>query len=321
MHMNNQVFQQVLNALSDRRRQNEEEEERRRIEAAARCPALGELLEKRRNAVMASVMSAFSVAPQQDLPRQVEQWNGQIRRLLTENGWPEDYLDPIFTCPLCEDTGFTGQGKKTLCSCARALYAKLSQQDTGFEREQSFERFDLDIFPDAGPVNKKGRSQRQQMAVFRDYCAEWADRLPSPEKKTLLLYGASGLGKTYLLRCIHARALERDIPSLCITANQLIRTARKAVFSRDTEDMDALYEADLLLLDDLGTEPLIENITVEELFNVINERQTAGLCTVISTNLSLEDLQRRYTERLISRLLNRQTCQSLHFEGLDVRQL
>lgn len=319
--MNNQVFQQVMNALAERRRQNETEEARRRREAAAACPEIGEIMEARRTAVMKSVYSAFAAPAEENLPERVEQWNARIKALLKESGFSEDYLDPVFTCPLCQDTGYTGSGKKTMCSCARALYAGLLETAGDFEEEQTFARFDLSRFPDDRPVDKKGRTQRGQMAVFRDYCQAYADALPHPEKKTLLFYGGSGLGKTYLLRCIHARARERDIPALCVTANQLIRTARKAIFSREQEEMDALYETALLLIDDLGTEPLIENITVEELFNILNERQNAGLCTVISTNLSLADLQKRYTERIISRLLNRQTCQSLHFDGIDIRQL
>ena len=319
--MNNQVFQQVLDALAERRRVNEREEERRRREAIEKCPEIGAVMDARREAVMKSVYSAFSAPAEENLPAKVEGWNARLRELLTANGFPADWLDPVFTCPLCEDTGFTGERKKTLCACAKALYASLLERDGGFEEEQTFERFDLSRFPDDKPVDKKGRSQRQQMAVFRDYCLAYADALPHPDKKTLLFYGGSGLGKTYLLRCVHARARERDIPSLCVTANQLIRAARKAIFSRETEDADALYETELLLIDDLGTEPMIENVTVEELFNIVNERQNAGLCTVISTNLSLENLQRRYTERVISRLLGRQTCQSLHFEGIDIRQL
>ena len=319
--MNNQVFQQVLNALAERRRQNEKEEARRRDEAVARCPEIGEIMEARRNAVMASVYSAFSAPAEENLAGKVEEWNGRIRQLLCRNGFAADYLDPVFTCPLCGDTGYTGSGKKELCSCARGLYASLMDKESSFEDEQTFERFDLSRFPDDKPVDRKGRTQRGQMAVFRDYCRSFADALPHPAKKTLLFYGGSGLGKTYLLRCIHARAQERDIPALCVTANQLIRTARKSVFSREQEDMDALYETDLLLIDDLGTEPMIEGVTVEELFNILNERQNAGLCTVISTNLTLENLQVRYNERFISRLLNRQTCQSLHFDGIDIRQL
>ena len=319
--MNNQVFQQVLNELANRRRQNEQEEERRRREAVARCAEIGEVMEARREAVLKSVYSAFSVPAEDDLAAKTEQWNARIKSLLVQSGFPRDYLDPIFTCPACEDTGYTGSGKKAICSCALALYAALSEKNGGFEEEQTFRSFDLSRFPDDRPVDKKGRTQRAQMAVFRDYCRAFADALPNPDKKTLLFYGDSGLGKTFLLRCIHSRARERNVPALCVTANQLIRAARKAVFSREQEEMDAMYETALLLIDDLGTEPLIENVTVEELFNIVNERQNANLCTVISTNLTLENLQKRYTERIISRLLSRQTCQSLHFEGIDIRQL
>ena len=319
--MNNQVFQQVLNALAERRRENERQEERRRSEVIAKCPEIGRIMDARREAVMKSVYSAFAAPAEEGLPQKVTEWNAQIKALLVQNGFPADYLDPIFTCPLCEDTGFAGEGKKTLCGCAKALYAELLEQSGGFQEDQTFESFDLNRFPDDTPVDRKGRTQREQMRVFRDYCLAYADALPAPEKKTLLFYGGSGLGKTYLLRCIHARARQRDIPALCVTANQLIRAARKAIFSREQEEADSLYETELLLIDDLGTEPLIENITVEELFNIVNERQNAGLCTVISTNLSLENLQTRYTERVISRLLNRQLCQSLHFEGTDIRRL
>ncbi|MBQ9299450.1 MAG: ATP-binding protein [Clostridia bacterium] len=319
--MNNQVFQQVLNALAQRRHQDEREEERRRLEVIAQCPRIGQLMDARREAVMKSVYSAFAAPAEENLAEKVAQWNADIKALLIRGGFPQDYLDPVFTCPLCEDTGYTGEGKKELCTCARALYAGLLEKESSFESQQDFAHFDLSVFPADVPVDKKGRTQREQLRVFRDYCEAFADALPHPDKKTLLFYGGSGLGKTYLLRCIHERARERDIASLCVTANQLIRTARKAMFSREQEEMDALFETELLLIDDLGTEPLIENVTVEELFNIINERQNAGLCTVISTNLSLENLQSRYTERVISRLLNRQTCQSLHFEGVDIRRL
>jgi len=317
--MNSQIFQQVLNTLADRRMQDERQEERRRAEVIEKCPEIGQIMETRRSAVMKSVYSAFAVPAEDGLPEKVERWNAEIKALLAKNGYPADYLDPVFQCPLCEDTGFTGEGKKAVCSCARALYAQLAEQSGGFQEDQTFERFDLSRFPDDTPVDRKGRTQREQMRVFRDYCLAYADALPRPSKKTLLLYGGSGLGKTYLLRCIHARARERDIPALCVTANQLIRTARRAIFSREQEELDALYGTDLLLIDDLGTEPLIENVTIEELFNLINERQTAGLCTVISTNLSLQNLEQRYNERLSSRLLDNQSCQALHFEGVDIR--
>ena len=316
--MNNQVFQKVLDALADRRRQDESEEDRRRAEVIAACPEIGQLMDKRREAVMKSVYTAFAVAPEADLEQKVAAWNGQIKDLLVQRGFAPDYLDPVCQCPHCGDTGYTGTGKKTLCACARALYAQLMESEGGFEDQQTFERFDLSVFPDT-PVDAAGTTQRQLMAAIRDLCLAYADALPHPPQRTLLLYGGSGLGKTYLLRSIHARARKRGVPALCVTANQLIRTVRRAMYSREQEERDALYETDLLLIDDLGTEPLIESVTVEELFNLINERQTAGLCTVLSTNLSLRELQTRYTERVISRLLDKQRCRVLHFRGQDIR--
>ena len=316
--MNNQVFQRVLDTLADRRRQNEAEEDRRRAEVIAACPEIGTLMAQRREAVMKSVYTAFAVAPEADLPQRVAAWNDRIKELLVQAGFASDYLDPVSQCPHCGDTGYTGEGKKTLCACARALYAQLMESEVGFEAEQTFERFDLNVFPDT-PIDGEGTTQRQLMAAIRDLCAAYADALPYPPQRTLLLYGGSGLGKTYLLRCIHARAREKGVPALCVTANQLIRTVRRAMYSREQEDRDALYETDLLLIDDLGTEPLIEGVTVEELFNLINERQSEGLCTVLSTNLSLKELQTRYTERVISRLLDKQHCRVLRFRGKDIR--
>ena len=316
--MNNQVFAQVMNTLAERRRQNEREEERRRAEIIAKCPEIGQVMDTRREAVMKSVYSAFALPAEEDLPQKVEAWNARIRQLLVENGYPENYLEPVFQCAFCEDTGYVGTGKKQLCTCAKALYAALLEQDGSFKEEETFETFDPRRFPETA-LDAGGETQRGRMLKFRDYCEKYADSLPHPEKKNLLLYGGSGLGKTFLLRCIHARARQRDIPALCLTANQLIRIARKAIFDRAQEDLDALYETDLLLIDDLGTEPLIPNVTVEELFNLINERQNAGLCTVLSTNLSLTDLQARYTERILSRLLDKRACQVLRFLGKDIR--
>lgn len=316
--MNNQVFAQVMNTLAERRRQNEREEERRRAEVIAKCPEIGQVMDTRREAVMKSVYSAFALPAEEDLPQKVEAWNARIRQLLVDNGYPENYLEPVFQCAFCEDTGYVGTGKKQLCTCAKALYAALLEQDSSFKEEETFETFDPRRFPETA-LDAGGETQRGRMLKFRDYCERYADSLPHPEKKNLLLYGGSGLGKTFLLRCIHARARQRDIPALCLTANQLIRIARKAIFDRAQEDLDALYETDLLLIDDLGTEPLIPNVTVEELFNLINERQNAGLCTVLSTNLSLTDLQARYTERILSRLLDKRACQVLRFLGKDIR--
>lgn len=318
--MDERVLNNVLTELAQRRERNEAEQDRRREAVYTVCPEVQRLAEERRRAVMTGVLSAFTAPAQPDLVSRVEKWNSEIRASLTAAGYAADYLDPIFTCPLCEDTGWVGSGKKSLCSCARALYAAQTGHESTAEESGTFEAFDLSIFPDT-PLPGRNGSQRLMMNTIRDICCKFANALPTPENRTLLLYGGSGLGKTYLMQCIAKRAAEKSVPALFVTASRFLRAARDSIFSRNSEELDAITDTPLLLLDDLGTEPLIEGITVEQLFVLINERQSRRLCTVISTNLTMEDIQRRYTERVLSRLADRRNCMMLHFEGRDVRLL
>jgi len=316
--MDHRVMNKVLASLSAVRESNAREEDRRRLEALTRCPEIGHIMDERRNAVMKSVLSAFTAPADPDLAAKVESWNGRIRALLRENGFDENWLDPIFTCPDCEDSGYTGSGKKTLCKCALARYARLMEKEGASAQEESFEAFDLTVFPDEN-LPGSDISQRQYMQVIRNKCLEFSSALPHPDHHTILMYGGSGLGKTYLMRCIQQKAVDRGIPAMFVTANQFIRAARESIFSRNSEELDAITETPLLLLDDVGTEPLIESITVEQFFVLINDRQSKRLCTVLSTNLSLDEIKKRYTERVFSRLVDRRSCLTLHFVGKDIR--
>ena len=138
--------------------------------------------------------------------------------------------------------------------------------------------------------------------------------------RDLLLMGQSGLGKTYLMHAIAKRLLERGFNVMMISAYRFLDVARRAYFSGKQEEMDTLMDTDVLMIDDMGVEPLMENITIVQWFNLINERQLRGKGTVISTNLNVEELRRRYTERITSRLLDGKQCMLLQFLGDDVRR-
>ena len=163
-------------------------------------------------------------------------------------------------------------------------------------------------------------SQRQCMGMLRDICEEYADTYPHARTPDLLLMGQSGLGKTFLMHAMAKRLLDRGLNVLMLSAYRFLDIARKAYFSNNTGELDTLMETDVLMLDDLGSEPLMENITIVQLFNLINERQTSGKGTVISTNLNTTELQSRYTERIASRLLDPRQCTLLQFLGDDVRR-
>jgi DNA replication protein DnaC len=136
----------------------------------------------------------------------------------------------------------------------------------------------------------------------------------------MLLMGQSGLGKTYLMHAIAKRLIQRGVNVLLISAYKFHEIARKAYMTGDSAPMEDLLSADVLMIDDMGAEPLMENITIVQWFNLINERQLRRKGTIISTNLMEDELRRRYTERIASRLMNNTQCKLVQFAGDDVRR-
>ena len=137
-----------------------------------------------------------------------------------------------------------------------------------------------------------------------------------------LLGGVPALGAHLVVdSTLHAkRLIQRGVNVLLISAYKFLDVARKAYMTGDTAAMDDLMSADVLMIDDMGAEPLMENITIVQWFNLINERQLRGKGTIISTNLMEDELRRHYTERIASRLLGGSQCRLIQFAGDDVRR-
>lgn len=114
------------------------------------------------------------------------------------------------------------------------------------------------------------------------------------------------------------RLIERDINVLLISAYRMLEVLRKSYFEND-QGSSELLDADVLMIDDLGSEPLMQNVTVEQLFNLLNERQNRNLSTVISTNLDMAKFRERYTERVASRLRDSRCCKVMNLIGRDIR--
>ncbi len=298
------------------REKNAEEEARRREELRERAPEVMALMDTRQEMIAdfcrrAMVEEGFEV-PEAELRKA----NAEIRAALKAAGYPEDYLEPVARCPKCGDTGFTGGDARRECDCYRQRALELS--GTVGEADQSFEAFDDNVFPESVPDGIT-ITQREAMRRLRKRCEEYADAFPAVQPRDMLLYGPSGLGKTYLLNCIARRLRERGFEAEIISAYDVIRVMRDAFFGRE-DDTARLYEADVLLIDDLGMEPMMENITIEQLFQLVNTRRSRGLAMVFSTNLNTEEVKHRYNERLASRLFDRTFCQVLRLMGKDVRQ-
>ncbi len=315
--MANELLIQALEECRARRFQNEAEEQRRLAHAAHVCPEIALLDEMRRSDVLLGLQQAIQGIRPEGIEEKTRQRNEEIAKLLVGNGLPEDYLDPVYQCAACRDSGYTGERRKTMCGCVLRRYHQLLSGEAEQADSPSFERFDLGVFS-ASPMDKSGISQRELMQVIFNRCEQYANALPESELN-LLLHGPSGLGKTYLLKAIAKRARERGIQTLVFNANALLNQIRQAYFSRDEDVDQPYYEVPLLLIDDLGTEPLWENITLEQLFALIEYRMQHGKSTVFSTNLTLENLRERYTRRILSRLLDQRLSLVLQFQGQDIR--
>ena len=316
--MNNELLLRALREKRLKREKHEQEEARRLEEVNLTCPEIGRLMRERSEAIFEGLRQAMAGHAPIGIEQATAERNQRIEMLLAQQGYGRDYLSPIFDCEVCEDSGWAGESRKTLCNCVLQQMSTLNQQTLAQER-QSFESYDEEVFP-LTPLAEGQVSQRAYMRLIRRECEQYADSLPTGQLKNLLLYGGSGLGKTFLLNAIALRASQRGTAALTLTANSLLNQIRRQYFAREQDQDAASYmSVPLLLIDDLGTEPLWENITVEQLFALIDHRLRAGLYTVISTNLSLTELQQRYTERIMSRLLDQRLCKKLAFMGQDIR--
>lgn len=229
--------------------------------------------------------------------------------LLRDMGLSGDYLEPRFSCTQCNDTGLIGEGVKRPCSCVMQRALRYSYASSNLENGEYFESHNPNIFRD--------NDQRERHELIMRYAEKYADNIPYFEVSNLLLMGDSGLGKSFVLNCIGHRAIERGLTVVKLTAYNLIKQALEAM--RNNQTPPDYSDVDLLLLDDLGTEPDIRNVTNEQLFAIINERYVQSKNTVISTNLDIDSLQDAYGERLFSRMISQRNTKVIGFAGEDLR--
>ena len=233
------VTREALSALEAQRAQNLTEEKRRREEAAGKSPEIARLMEKRQQVFFGGMRGAFSAPANAaeisaKMKSEMECINADIRRALVQAGFPEDYLQPVYRCSICRDTGYVGEPVHEQCQCLkRAVMNRLYQAEglQGLERE-NFDVFDEDIFPDT-PIEGRKTSQRAFIRKCREFCENYADTFKADEGKGLLLCGKSGLGKTFLMNCVAQRVLERGYSVVVVSAYKLIEAMRRYQFGED----------------------------------------------------------------------------------------
>lgn len=252
------------------------------------------------------------------LRQDIASFKKEKEQLLLSQGYPADYLSPIYTCPDCKDTGYI-DGEK--CHCLKqaiidTIYTQSNVKNI-LERE-NFSVFSYDYYSDTQKDPKTGltslEAAKRAVAECERFIADFGTT-----SQNLLFYGNTGVGKTFFTNCIAKELLEKSYSVIYFTAFQLFDILSKGVFEKDADAIAAhqnIFDCDLLIIDDLGTE-LSNAFTVSQLFLCVNERILREKSTIISTNLNLVELRDLYSERTFSRISNNYNIIKLF--GDDIR--
>ena len=320
--MNQMIMQKALAEINRRRIQGEVEMMERDEEVSRLSPEFAAI---RRELAATSVRLGKLImsAPgnMEELLNKMAEENLSLQQreaeLLLHYSLPADYLQRKYYCEKCKDTGFTDEGR---CSCLLELARRMSAEEfqkntalqlTGFE-DFSLDYYSSEVDPDYRVVPKK------IMADILDFCRKYAAGF-TPGVKGILMQGDTGLGKTHLSLAIAAQVAEKGAVVLYDSAQNLLRQIEGEHFGRMEQKgtLDAALNADLLILDDLGTE-FASQFTLSMIYDILNTRFSQNRTTIVSTNLTARELEEKYSRRIVSRLYSCLTC--LRFVGKDVRQ-
>lgn len=242
-------------------------------------------------------------------------------RLLREMGLTPDALEEKAACPLCGDTGYRGEA---VCRCLRRYYAQAQKEELSRMLDlagQNFDTFSLDWYAQtADPAY--GISPRANMETIYEICANYAHTF-GPRSGNLLLFGAPGLGKTFLSAAIAKEVSDGGFSVVYDTAGHVFDRFEMRKFGRmddgdPAEDVERILRCDLLILDDLGTEANTPFVS-SALYEMLNTRLLTKRSTIINTNLQPEQLAKRYSAQIASRVEGE--YRMLPFFGADIRRL
>lgn len=324
MPLKNDQYNQILREYDSVVLRNKHEQEERLRDAYQRIPELKELenemislsAQSGRQAIRGDecVLAGLKDKAIELKARQIE--------LLLSNGLPADYLDMHYKCSKCKDTGYIGNVK---CNCFKQAIADLMYSDSNIKAilaHENFSKFSFGYYSDDFIDETTGLSPLSNMQKVVAYCKSFIRHFDN-KRDNMLLLGNTGVGKTFLANCIAKELLDGGYTVIYLTAFRLFDILEKYKFGKNEENsyhasnqFDYILDCDLLIIDDLGTE-FYNSFTNSQLYLIVNERLLRKKSTIISTNLSLSDINANYSERIYSRLIS---CYRIHrIVGEDIR--
>lgn len=325
MSLKNYQHNKILRDYDNKQFENRHNLDLRIKEAYSRIPELKDIDDRIINMAMSSAKVLLADSNNDEsidnLKKSAESSKNERRLLLVEHGFPADYLELQYQCNDCKDTGYITNDK---CHCFKQSIVNILYSQSNIKTaitKENFSTFSLDYYPDSFIDDSVGLSPRENMekivASVMNFINNFDDCF-----ENLIIYGNTGVGKTFLTNCIAKELLDRSKTVIYLTAFQLFDILEKNKFNKgdDNEEIqnkfDYILDCDLLIIDDLGTE-LTNAFINTQLYLCVNERYLREKSTIISTNLSLDNINDKYSERIFSRIISNYIL--LKIVGDDIR--
>lgn len=325
MSYSDAVYSKAYNILDARRNRANSDAEEFKAKIYAQIPR-AEAIEKELAAN--GVKAARAVFAGGDVKAQLKlladrssELKAELEALLLSAGHEKDALEPKYTCSVCKDKGSVEKDNKTVsCDCFKELLRECACAEVNSLSPlnlSTFDSFDLSFYPDSDSA--EGVNPHRRMTQILNYCKSYAEGFKA-DSRSLLMRGATGLGKTHLSLSIANELLSKGFSVAYVSAPDILFQLERAHFSYEYEKeqdlLSTLFECDLLIIDDLGTE-FATGYTNTQIYNIFNNRILRSKPVIINTNLTMKELESAYTQRFVSRIMG--TCDKLDFVGRDIR--
>ncbi|MBR1866118.1 MAG: ATP-binding protein [Lachnospiraceae bacterium] len=307
MALSDTQYDEIMHMYDQHQMENHITEQRRKEEVYSLIPRIEQIDRQIASSSIDAVRSRLKSGS--DTTTSIKEQNRSLilekEDLLRRHHYPIDYLKPLYTCALCRDTGRIGQA---YCSCFRQAAISLLYRQSTLERilqTENFDHFDLSYYPDTTDGTHPFTSY-ENMKNILNKTKSFVETFDN-KGGNLLFYGKTGLGKTYLSNCIAKALLDTGHTVLYQSAIHLFEDVCADVVMQKAQNPDSqstyryLYHCDLLIIDDLGTE-FTNSFVSSELYDILNTRMREKRSTVISTNLNLQELTDRYSDRITTRI-------------------
>ena len=299
MRLTNSQYDSIMRSYEERRRISRQTLEDRTRLIYEKIPEYEELDRRIASFSIENVrllLSGRGASPD-ELKKEIRKLSARKSALLTQNGYPADFLAPVYKCSRCRDTGYIGKDK---CSCFKAAEIDLIYEQSHIKNlllTENFSQLSYDYY-DGDDLEKFTKAVQICQNFIENFDKDYHN---------LFFYGTVGTGKSFLSCCVAKELIDRGHLVIYLSSTQLFEAFSKDMRGKDNPDAasgisEDIYGCDLLIIDDLGTE-IPSSFVSSQLFSCLNNRILREKSTIINTNISLEELRSRYSDRIFSRIM------------------